>query len=381
METRHFREVPGLAGSSDGRDWALGHRAPSYANCWEDADLLVSQIGQLRGRRVLSICSGGENSLSLLSRQPELLVVVDKNPVQLLLFELKRTALRVLEREEFLAFLGYAAASDRWRTYERLRGDLGARARAYWDGQRANLGRGVIHAGRVERTLRLLARFVWPLVHERACSRQLMARKSADEQAHFYATTWDNRRWRAMAHVLFGKPLIFALSPEADFFKFHSGDGVPQFLLRKSRQHLSSVAAQENHILHYFLFGNFGPHVPHFARAENYAAIRAHLGAVETHEGLMETALPRFGRFDAFNLSNIFEYTTPDALVRLADALGGAANPGARLAYWNVLVMRALSSSRPDLFRNLLDTALEPSVADKGWHYSRFLLDERTDRA
>jgi len=102
--------------------------APTYTNCWEDADLLVSRLGDIRGRRVLSIGSGGENSLSLLCREPGLLVVVDKSPAQLFLFELKKVALKALERPDFLAFLGYAESTDRWRTYGLVRGDLGPRA-------------------------------------------------------------------------------------------------------------------------------------------------------------------------------------------------------------------------------------------------------------
>jgi len=57
--------------------------------------------------------------------------------------------------------------------------------------------------------------------------------------------------------------------------------------------------------------------------------------------------------------------------------MAAGANPGARLAYWNVLVPRGLSEVRPDAFRNLLDTGRDPSVPDRGWHYSRFLVDER----
>jgi S-adenosylmethionine-diacylglycerol 3-amino-3-carboxypropyl transferase len=354
-------------------------RALRYANCWEDADLLLDRLGDLRDRRVLSIASGGENSLSLLSGDPAQLVVVDRNPAQLALFELKMAAMKLLEREEFLAFLGYSDSADRWRTYGRLRDRLGPAARACWDEQRAPLERGVIHTGRVARTLRLLARFVLPLVHGRACSRELMAPKSADRQARFYETVWDNRRWRAMARVLFGKPAIYLVSPERDFFKFHGGGGVAEYLLEKSRRHLSSVTAQENHMLHYLLFGSFGPHLPHFVRAENYDAIRARLAVVAMHEGVVETAFPAFGRFDAFNLSNIFEYTTPAAFRALAGSMAAGANPGARFAYWNVLVPRALSAARPDAFRNRLDTGRDPSIPDKGWHYSRFLLDERVD--
>lgn len=358
------------------------HRHPlKYANCWEDVDLLLSRVGDVRGQRVLSICSGGENSLSLLCRQPDLLVVVDRSPVQLFLFELKKAAIRTLERSECLAFLGYAESSVRWRTYGQLRGVLGSRARAYWDSQHSRLERGVIHTGRVERTLRFLSAFVLPLAHDAASSRDLIAPKSASEQAHFFQTRWDNRRWRGMAHALFGKPAIFAVSPEWDFFKYHSGSGIAAHLLENTARHFSSATAQENHILHYFLFGHFGDRLPHFAREANYETIRANLDAAVTHEGLVETAPPVFGTFDAFNLSNIFEYTTPGSFVDLADAMAAAANPGARFCYWNILVTRRLSETRPESFRSVADTGRDPAADDKGWFYTRFVVDERTSAA
>lgn len=348
-----------------------------YANCWEDADLLTSRVGDVRGRRVLSICSGGENSLSMLCGQPERLVVVDKNPAQLHLFDLKKSAIRSLDRPACLAFLGYAESSDRWATYRCLREALGQPCRSYWDSQRSRIERGVIHTGRAERTLRLLSKVVVPLAHDPERSRQLVARKNVDEQARFFRSKWDNRRWRFLARLLLGKPAIFVLSPEWDFFKYHSGGGIASHFLERTARHFSSPGAQENHILHYFLFGHFGDRLPHFARKANYAAIKANLDAVVTHEGLVETVPRDSGPFDACCLSNIFEYTTPDSFGAVADALAPLANPGARFAYWNILVRRRLADARPAAFRALQDTEHDPAASDKGWFYTRFVLDER----
>lgn len=347
-----------------------------YANCWEDADLLLQHIGDIEGKRVLSISSGGENSLSLLALRPELLVVVDKNAAQLFLFELKRTAMRVLAREEILAFLGYTDSRERWATYRSLRNRLDAGARAFWDGERRRIERGVVHTGNTAVRLRFFARYVRPLIHDAAASRALMAPKTGEEQAAFFRETWDNRRWRAMGRLLFSKPLIFAVSPDRNFFDYFGGRVAP-YLIDKTARHLSTTMAQRNPMLHYFLFGGFGDLLPHFVREENYRAIRDRLDAVVTHEGRVETALPRFGRFDAFNLSNIFEYTTPGTFSALAEALGAGAGRSARLAYWNVLVPRKISEAAPGLFENLLDTDADRSVPDMGWIYYRYLVDRR----
>ena len=38
-----------------------------YANCWEDADVLLDALQPKPGDRILSIASAGDNSLSLLA--------------------------------------------------------------------------------------------------------------------------------------------------------------------------------------------------------------------------------------------------------------------------------------------------------------------------
>ena len=63
-----------------------------YANCWEDAELLLSTLGSREGQRILSVGSAGDNSLSLLTTQPEQIVAVDVSQVQLYLIELKKAA-------------------------------------------------------------------------------------------------------------------------------------------------------------------------------------------------------------------------------------------------------------------------------------------------
>ena len=61
-----------------------------YANCWEDPDVLLEALDVQENDKVLSIGSAGDNSFSLLSKNPKLVVAVDINPIQLNLIELKK---------------------------------------------------------------------------------------------------------------------------------------------------------------------------------------------------------------------------------------------------------------------------------------------------
>jgi len=51
-----------------------------YAQCWEDADVLLEALDIRPGHVCLSIASGGDNTLALLSRRPERVLAVDRNP-------------------------------------------------------------------------------------------------------------------------------------------------------------------------------------------------------------------------------------------------------------------------------------------------------------
>ena len=73
-----------------------------YANCWEDADLLLSNANLSKGNNIISIASGGDNSLALLTTSPKKLIAVDTNVAQLYLCELKAAAFSELQYEDML---------------------------------------------------------------------------------------------------------------------------------------------------------------------------------------------------------------------------------------------------------------------------------------
>jgi len=60
---------------------ALLDRTPTpalaYAQCWEDADVLLEALDVQPGHCCLSIASGGDNTLALLARSPQRVVAID----------------------------------------------------------------------------------------------------------------------------------------------------------------------------------------------------------------------------------------------------------------------------------------------------------------
>ena len=84
-----------------------------YANCWEDADLLLPALDIGPQDTVLSIGSAGDNSFSLLSQAPHRVIAVDVNAAQLHLIALKKAAFLVFDYSTFLDFLGFRPHENR----------------------------------------------------------------------------------------------------------------------------------------------------------------------------------------------------------------------------------------------------------------------------
>ena len=80
--------------------------------------------------------------------------------------------------------------------------------------------------------------------------------------------------------------------------------------------------------------------------------------------------------FDAYNLSDIFEYMSEENTETLLANLHTHSSKGARLAYWNMLAPR----SRPDSMAGQINPLTELSsnlfYQDKAFFYSAFIVEE-----
>jgi S-adenosylmethionine-diacylglycerol 3-amino-3-carboxypropyl transferase len=93
---------------------------------------------------------------------------------------------------------------------------------------------------------------------------------------------------------------------------------------------------------------------------------------------LVQGSLPGAGegRFDGFNLSDIFEYMSPAEHERCYAALIDRANPGARLAYWNMLAPRGCPAGETGRVSPLTGLAASLHARDRAWFYQAFHVDE-----
>ncbi|MBV9612530.1 MAG: hypothetical protein JO091_08660 [Acidobacteriaceae bacterium] len=75
-------------------------------------------------------------------------------------------------------------------------------------------------------------------------------------------------------------------------------------------------------------------------------------------------------------MSDIFEYMSPEHYESLLEAIAARSNPGARLAYWNMLAPRSRPDSLKARILPMADRSRELFQKDKAWFYSAFVLEE-----
>ena len=345
-----------------------------YANCWEDADILLEGLSPAKGSKILSIGSAGDNSFSLLTTDPEIVVAVDVNEIQLFLIELKRACFLNLEREETLAFLGFTFSVSREKCFQSLKNGLSPAAKSYWESNLSTIKSGVIHQGKFEKYFQLFSAKILPWIHSKKTIQELFGFKTKEQQQEFYEEKWNTWRWRLLFRIFFSKYVMGKYGRDPEFLKQVEGS-VSQFIFDKAAQHLKSSAAQENFILKYTLTGNFGELLPHYLQKENYAMIRRNMHQLHLKEGFAQDSIAEFGKFNCMNLSDIFEYMDQNLFRETAKKLIEGANENAKFAYWNLMVPRKMSQVFPQHLEYCKTDSEALTAVDKGFFYKEFILE------
>jgi len=343
-----------------------------YANCWEDADILLQALSIKPGNKCLSICSAGDNSLSMLVHKPEIVIAIDLNPSQIACLELRKAAFKELEYEELLEFLGVYQNQNRTKTYELIKSDLSSDSRLFWDQNIEKIEDGVIYGGKFENYFRIFKTYILPLMHRKKTIEKLVSIKSIEEQILFYDKKWNNFKWRMLFKIFFGRYAMGKLGRDPEFFKYVEDD-VASNILKRTKHACTLIPTYSNPYFHFIFTGKFKPHaLPFYLRKENFKAIKENINQVQPLLGNVKTCLNENIKFDAFNLSDIFEYMNMSEFREELSNIRSMASKNARIAYWNMLSDRII----PDDIPIEIDSEVSERLfyQDKAWFYKRFIL-------
>jgi len=348
-----------------------------YAQCWEDADVLLEAMEVRPTDTCLSIASAGDNALALVGAGAKRVIAVDLSPAQIACLELRVAAIRTLTHAQFLELLGQNHSTERQMLYRRCQQSLSDQSRRFWDGNLALIGQGIAQGGKFERYLNAFRRYVLPLVHSRQTVTTLFELESEEDRREFYEERWNNKRWDLLCRIFFGRASLGRLGRDPSFMKY-ADEPVWQSLQRRIPNAFVVQRPADNPYLQWILEGRFVSALPYAWRAENFAKIRANIDCLEWRCDSIEQVLAELPQdsLNGCNLSDIFEYMSQPDYECLLEELVRAGAPGCRLIYWNVVAARQRPASMGHTLLPKRTLARELHQRDKAFFYRDFVVEE-----
>jgi S-adenosylmethionine-diacylglycerol 3-amino-3-carboxypropyl transferase len=315
----------------------------NYSQCWEDPLLLTRALAISEDDIVLSITSGGENTLELLLEKPASITSLDMNPAQNHLFLLKLAAIEKLDRETLLSFLGVTPSSERVHTFKKiLQPDLEKNTLSWWEARTDHIQSGIIHAGKFEQFLRMFRTFILPCVHSKKNIQTFLASPNLIFQQDYFRNTFNSFRWRLLFKIATSRFVLKHFARQKGMFNETKQTAIAHQYLQRLNRNLTTIHILDNYFLHYCLTGTFDSAMPRYLYPENLESIKAtrnRLNVVTANiinylKGLPDNSISKF------NLSDIFEGMNDAENDEAWTQILRTAKHGSKIAYWNNLVPR-----------------------------------------
>jgi S-adenosylmethionine-diacylglycerol 3-amino-3-carboxypropyl transferase len=349
-----------------------------YAQCWEDPRTLMQALDVTSEDDVVSIASGGDNTLALLLANPRSLTAVDNNPAQLYLLELKMRAIEEFDYNDFVCFIGARTCEDRKDLYHQIRRSLSERAQGYWDKHIHLIDKGILHCGKFERYFKYFRRIVMPLIHQRKTILEFLKISSHEKQKSFYDRIWDNRRWRMLFHIFFGKFLLGHLGRDPSFFRHVATENIAEDLFRRTRYGFTEIPIQENFFVEYILTGNYSnlDRAHPYMNSSNFTILKERVNRLQLFEGSIDDYLKSLppDSISKFNLSDIFEYISFNEVESTLREILRTGRNDARLAFWTLFVPKAVPSALARKITTWSFAAKNLYLGNRTFFYGNFCL-------
>ncbi len=345
-----------------------------YSQCWEDPALVIEALAIGPEDVVLSITSGGDNSLAILLQKPKQVISLDLNVTQKYVLELKLAAIQSLNYEEFLEFLGVRKSFNRERLFEKVEKFLSREALSWWKKNGALIRRGIIHCGRFEKFLNSFRRYVLPFIHSEKTTEAFLNNSSLQAQRDFYENIWNSRRWRIFFQLITSRLILRNFARQRGMFNYTKMQDVAKEYLRRLEQNFNMVPIKDNYYMRYCLIGNYNQIMPPYLDAKNFPHLKENLPCLSIVVDNLTTYLKSVpdNFFTKFNLSDIFEALSPEQNDVLWQEIIRTSKNGAKVVYWNNLIPRTFPKQLAINVKDNFQLANKLHSIDRAFFYGSF---------
>ena len=336
-----------------------------YSNCHEDVNVVLRCAD--KPKNILSIASALDNSLSLLTLDPDKVIAIDLNPSQIYLSNVKKMGIKYLTYDEFLILLGIKEG-DSYSKYLKIKEYLDTDTISYFEKNSFLISKiKLVNCGRFEYYFNVFKNKVLANIHTKATIDKFMSFNDLEEQKKYYYKKFNNIRFKLLFKIFFSSFVMKRIGRDKNYFKYNKGK-LADLLKSRFELGIKNNLNKDNPYLQYVIYNKFNT-LPHYLIEENFNKIKQNIDRLEIKLISFEKQLESDIKYDYMNLSDIFEYMSEDKTKELSNIIYGRLNDNGRVIFWNMKNKRSFDN---ELKR--LDTDLRNDLT---FYYQDFYLYKR----
>ncbi len=313
------------------------YRPLAFAEPAESIELAWAAMAVTPGDVVVGITSSGDVLLSLLARDPAMVIGFDANPTQTAIAGLKRLLCARTSLEGTVRFLGLVSESPkkRLKTWAELKPQLGAGAYLL---ERYDLGKGVLNCGTTRKLFQLMSLGLRMSVGREGYERLVDPRGTRSERLEVHQALRERVEYRFLV-----RPILHWGSRCFQHFFYPpalcaNSDNPRRALedIASTFQRLFEVGFHDNPVFGRYLTGEIPvEQVRRLYSEAAWTALRKRIDRIRFETRTIQDGIRELEpqSVDVFYLSNAPDYLRPAELRSLCDAMGYAARSGARVYY------------------------------------------------
>jgi S-adenosylmethionine-diacylglycerol 3-amino-3-carboxypropyl transferase len=342
---------------------------------WEDPESDVKAIDMKAGQSLLTITSGGCNTLNFLLNDPETIYSIDINPAQTWLMEFKIAGIKNLSHDEFISLLGLKECEDRLFLFSKIQHDLSKEANAFWNSNIKLIKKGILFNGKFEGFVKIAGKML-SLLQGKQKIKKLLSLQSVTEQKEFYKNKWDNKRWRMIFRLMFNKKRLAKKGLVAEYFHFDDGaQSFSESFYNRARKALCDIPVKNNYFLSIYLTGKYAGEgeLPLYLQPQHYEHIKRNIDRVKVITADTKYWLESMPAsiIDGFCLSNICELMSEEDTKKLFTEVIRTARPGAKVCFRNLMIPREVPGDLQKIIVKNESLSSDLLAADRSFVYSR----------
>ncbi|MEJ6498725.1 MAG: DUF3419 family protein [Cryomorphaceae bacterium] len=273
-----------------------------YAQSWEDPVLLHTVWASAPTENVHMVASGGDHALHLLQGGIPSASLYDTEAAQLEHIRLKVKALTLKNRDQLLGYGRFAQKN------------------------------GLLHAGRLERYLRLFSRQLLPLLIAPSIREKLAQQPSPEAQKAHFEGPWQTKRWQWFSQRYFSPKRVDQHARHPDLTLSQGREAIVPDYVAQASKNLGLFLLSDNPYLDYVLFGG---HVHsqldylHRQGADPGTKLTLH------HQSLQQALDPLVPAQRFVHASDILEGYAVEEVPGFFTTVHRACAPGSSLVFWD----------------------------------------------